>query len=873
MERRTKRQSNVQEIRSVKPWHSFAPLYYKAGWIPLPLPARKKASPPTGSTGKYPMPDAKMLKTWFTEYNPRGNIAIRVPDDVIGIDVDAYDKKVGARSLGVLEEELGALPATWTLTARADGVSGIRFFRVPPGLHWAGEPIDDVQIVQFHHRYAVAYPSVHPDTKKVYRWYPPGGLLNGAPLVTVEHEIPSKSELPELPLGWVEALTGGRVWKERAADLDAGAGDLLEWIEARPDADGDPCRAMERQLNGVIEDFSVGGSHDALNSGIYALVSLASEGHCGLSSALSALEAAFAAEVTAAGRSGRRTAKGARDEFLRARDGAVRIMLGSLRDGESILEEDCGCRNSSLAWGEKLGIGVTVEEGPDSGALGRRRSRLGRAMPADKYTMDDSGNAEHLLDALDGNAAYIPGMKCWSFWNPKIGSWENDLEGGRITQAAQIVGKRQRELATEYNEKLIAGGSSLKKDVGGEFAARIAALVRHSKVSSNYQGLRNMARIAECQDRAVVVAEAFDADPRLLACLNGTLVLDPVAGLSFRPARREDRCAANTRTEFVPGAGSRAGRLVWSRYLRLFLPDRAVRDWLQKLIGYCLIGGNPDRLMVFLQGLTSTGKTTFVNAITAMLGDYAGTLNLSLFRDNQDERPRADLVHALGKRVLTASEASAAWVLHGDQIKRLTGRDPIKARLLYSSTFVERVPAFTPLVATNTMPMVTGADLALKRRLVRVPFGKVVSLAEENTAAGDALLSPSGRSAVLAWAVAGWEKYAAAGSGGSAGGGLRDMPDAVIVATAEMAAEMSDLDSFLAECYDLVPRGWVTSNAVWEKWKIWCMENEVKHGGGLSRVMFGRELNGRGYTNTVRKVDGKSERVWVGLAESSGDLR
>jgi putative DNA primase/helicase len=836
--------AEVKTLRSERPWGDFVKKYFLAGWCPLPLPPRKKSSPPTGTTGRYEMPDKKAIQGWAKDRDPRCNIALRVPDNVIGIDVDAYDAKVGRSSLLELEGEFGALPPTWTLTSRSDGASGIRFYRVPGGLHWPGEAKPDVQIVQHHHRYAVAYPSVHPDTRQTYLWYAPGDLLNGMSSVTVENEIPKIDSLAEMPSEWVEGLTSGRLWAELAVDMGATRTDIAEWIKDRPS--GVECRLMRKQAEAAIEEISsgVGGAHDALNSRVYALVSLASEGHSGLDTALSRVRAAFTTEVTRAGRKGRRGRREVGSEFLRVRDGAVRIMMASVSDGESRLEEDCACAGGSIEWGEQLG--VEVEEG-DSG----RPRKLGNAKPADKYPFDDSGNAEHMLDILDGSAYWIAGEKCWYFWSARVGAWQPDSSGSRAMNAAQLVGKRCRELSDEYLDKLKAAGSSVTLDSGGDLGKKVAQLDKHAKVSSDHKGLTSMVKIASAQLRAEKAAEDFDASPALLACKNGTLELGR-DGVSFRKAVRTDFISLTTGTDFVPGAVSAA----WDAYLRRFLPDPEVARYVQKIAGYTLFGANPERKMFFMQGGTSTGKTTFVNAFNACLGQYAGTMNLSLFRDNQDEKPRADLVRGLGKRLLSASEASAEWYLHGDQIKRLTGGDPIKARLLYSSVYVERKPAFTPWVATNAMPQVHGVDKALYRRLVRVPFGETVAEGAEDFGIPIALESSEGRCAVLAWAVRGWELYREEE-------GLT-APAAVLAATQEMLEELTDIDAFLKECTVRDEKGRIRSSDLFIHWREWAFTNNVDDK-KMTSQKFGRELTGRGFGIQTTSSKGESFKVRTGI--------
>lgn len=841
-----------RSIRGARPWGSFSKAYYDAGWCPLPLPPRRKKSPPTGTTGKYEMPDKKKISGWAKSHDSRGNIALRVPDNVIGIDVDAYDAKIGRASLAEMEKELGSLPPTWTLTSRRDGVSGIRFYAVPPGLHWPGEPLPDVQIVQNHHRYAVAYPSVHPDTRALYLWYAPHDALNGHPSVTVDNEIPHITELPELPPAWVEGMTSGKLWEGLAADTAATRPELLDWLKARPA--GNMCRLMRKQAAAAATELSVGGAHDTLNSRAYAIVSLATEGHSGVLRALRIIRDAFYAEVMQEGRKGRRTRQEATAEFSRVRDGAVRIMLASVADGESSLEEECGCAGNSLDWGEQLGI--QVDDSPvDVGAGGKARAKMGKAKAPDKYTFDDSGNAEHMLDILDGAAYFVPADKSWYFWNSIAGAWQADPHGSRAMQAAQLVGKRCRELSDEYVERLKSAGSSVTLDTGGDVAAKIGQLDKHAKTSSDHKGLVSMVKIAGAQRRAERTVDDFDAHPTFLACPNGTLELEG-KGIVFRASSREDYLTTTTGTPFERGATCWA----WDSFLDKFIPDPEIRHYVQKIAGYSLFGGNPERKMFFLKGGTSTGKSTFGKALSGALGQHAGTMNLSLFRDSQDEKPRPDLVKALVRRVLVAYESSQEWHLHGDQIKRMTGNDPVKARLLHSNTYADRVPFFTPWVVTNSMPQVHGADKALHRRLVTVPFRETVAEGAEDFRVQGALGSLEGRTAILAWAVAGWELYRADGA-------LAE-PAAVVAATLAMRGELSELDRFLHETTVERKGGWVSFAELFERWEIWCEENRIDQRDRMSTTKFGSLLTGKGFESKLKKIKGSVVRGRAGLSLS-----
>ena len=182
---------------------SAAAAYLRAGYSPLPLPPGQKWPPPKGWTGAgAPMADLEQVRRWIRS-DPGANIALRLPDGVIGIDLDLYpdpskDHPEAERlaAWDALLGELGTLPESPRATSRDDGVSGIRLYRVPAGWKAAGilpgapvceghplpgdrdaRPGDTVspgEVIQHHHRYMVAPPSAHPSGRR-YRWH--GGNL------------------------------------------------------------------------------------------------------------------------------------------------------------------------------------------------------------------------------------------------------------------------------------------------------------------------------------------------------------------------------------------------------------------------------------------------------------------------------------------------------------------------------------------------------------------------------------------------------------------------------------------------------------------------------------------------------------------------
>lgn len=258
-----------------------------AGWHGiLPLPPRAKKYPPTGYTGSTGVdPSGADVYTWAEHHD--GNVALRMPPDVIGVDVDAYGEKQGAATMANARIAWGAPPATWRITSRDDGISGIALYRVPVGLAWPGEVGPGVDILQRSHRYAVAPPSIHPEGR-TYRWIDPSGVVTITP--------PRPEELPELPAAWVEGLTGG-TQAEIANRGSTNYQQAATWLACRTAPTERPCRRMSE----VLDEAAVGIKGNAHNTGRRALATiarLAEGGHRGGITAVTAVRDMFLAEAT-----------------------------------------------------------------------------------------------------------------------------------------------------------------------------------------------------------------------------------------------------------------------------------------------------------------------------------------------------------------------------------------------------------------------------------------------------------------------------------------------------------------------------------------------------------------------------------------------
>jgi len=274
-----------------RPYADAAPTYWQAGWRGiLPIPAHSKKIRVTGWTGNDgAWPSYPDLQAWSDGPEGDGNIALRLPPGVIGIDVDHYDGKPGGAVFNQLQQQHGTLPATWRTTSRDDGISGIRLYRIPEGLRWPGILGPGIETVRTGHRYAMVWPSVHPNGG-TYRWINPNGQ-------TAIGDVPPIDDLPALPAAWVEALTRGeQATDQHRAGLNPAAANA--WLTNLPGANTHPCKRIDHALHqGLTGLHTAQSRHDATLTLTNRLIWLAGEGHHGITPALDTTQAAFLTAV------------------------------------------------------------------------------------------------------------------------------------------------------------------------------------------------------------------------------------------------------------------------------------------------------------------------------------------------------------------------------------------------------------------------------------------------------------------------------------------------------------------------------------------------------------------------------------------------
>jgi hypothetical protein len=135
------------------------------GWLVLPcVPGGERAKAPLIARGHLAASgDPQKIRRWWGRW-PDAMLGLAIRSDLVVFDVDPRN----GGSVEALERCLGPLPTTLTVwSGRGDGGCHLYFARPPGPLSAWRIPVGiDLKL----DGYCIAPPSLHPDTRKPYRW-------------------------------------------------------------------------------------------------------------------------------------------------------------------------------------------------------------------------------------------------------------------------------------------------------------------------------------------------------------------------------------------------------------------------------------------------------------------------------------------------------------------------------------------------------------------------------------------------------------------------------------------------------------------------------------------------------------------------------
>ena len=440
----------------------------------------------------------------------------------------------------------------------------------------------------------------------------------------------------------------------------------------------------------------------------------------------------------------------------------------------------------------------------------------------------DLGNAERLVAQHGGRLRYCYLWARWLAWDGR--RWKIDDGGEALRRAKETTRAIYAEAAHLADDD--ARKARAKWAMGSETRSRLDAMVY----------------LAQSEAGIPVTPDDLDGDPWLLTCNNGTLDL--------RTGKLRPHAQADLITKLVPvDYDPEAQAPTWRAFLeRIMDGNRHLLDFLRRAVGYSLTGDTGERALFFLHGSGANGKSTFLETIRAMAGDYGlRTPTETLMTKRGDSIPN-DVARLKGARLVTAAESEEGKRLAEALIKDLTGGDTIAARYMRAEWFDFR-PQCKIWLATNHKPTIRGTDKAIWDRIKLIPFSVIIPDDEQDRRLIEKLKAEL--PGILAWAVRGSLEWHRGGLG---------IPNEVRAATGRYRDDMDVLGTFITDCCLLEHTAQASAKDLYDAYKAWGEANGERP---ISKRAFGLRLAERGL-DQFKGTEGRRFWLGIGISGASG---
>lgn len=420
--------------------------------------------------------------------------------------------------------------------------------------------------------------------------------------------------------------------------------------------------------------------------------------------------------------------------------------------------------------------------------------------------LTDQKNAERLVELSEGLFRYWFVGKGWFYFDGQ--RWVS--ADHRILRLAKRVSQTfLKEAATEVNEE------------------RAEELYKHARYSESAYAINAMMTLAKGESAFQISMDDFNRNKWLINLPTGTYDL---ANTLFREHLKEDFITRIAPVQYDP----KATAPIFEEFIfKIFLGKRDIINFVQRVFGYALSGDCGEQKLFILHGGGRNGKSTLVNAILEVMGDYGIQAPPQLLMASKFDRHPTEIAGLRNARLVVASETSEGRWLNEALVKSLTGQDRITARLMREN-FFSFTPEFKIFLTTNHLPNIRCGDFGIQRRLVTIPFGYTVPENEVDPYLPDKLRVET--PGIFNWLVAGfngWKKHGLA------------VPAEIEELTSDYIKDSDFIQAFLEEKCQFQDHFRAKVADLYIAYKMWAHQTGEPE---LTQKRFGQLLSAGGYT-------------------------
>lgn len=358
----------------------------------------------------------------------------------------------------------------------------------------------------------------------------------------------------------------------------------------------------------------------------------------------------------------------------------------------------------------------------------------------------------------------------WMCWNGQ--RWSQSDEKAKAAMMAY-----SNALLTDAKNEM---AESIRQSEAGDPSKEAKEYLRFAQRMRNGKPIESVLSLS----KAYLTAEAtiFDPEPYDLNTPAG------IIDLKTGQIRQHDPSAYCSK--MTACAPSREGFELFEQFLDTITGnDHEVKSYLQLSAGSYAIGEIFHEGIQIAIGGGRNGKSTYYNLLAAVLGDYAGSIDVNILTTERNNKGAAKAT-LRGKRLVTCGELEDGQRLSTQTLKQLASTDLLTIEEKYRQPETIR-PTHHIVMFSNHLPRVGSTDDGTWRRIQLVPFSTKIERSADKPNYANYLFKHAG-GAALQWIIDGAKAFYMNGC-------KIDLPAAVVAETAKYREQEDWLQNFIDE--------------------------------------------------------------------------
>ena len=249
----------------------------------------------------------------------------------------------------------------------------------------------------------------------------------------------------------------------------------------------------------------------------------------------------------------------------------------------------------------------------------------------DSIHQTDTGNGRRLSIRWGDVIRYVPAFKAWHVWDGQ--RWGRDHRGVIFELAkatALAIGDEAKEADSEEKQRKLF-----------QWAAQ----------SQSRSRIEAMVALARTEPSIVVTPDELDRDRYAFNVANGTV--DLRTG-ELRPHDPADLITKLVPIEYDPEATCPT----FDAFMLRVMDGRGgLVEFLRRSVGYTMNGNVTERVIFLMQGTGKNGKSTFLNVLRDLFGEYHQRTGMNTITHTKDQGENRGIAPLIGARLVTASES------------------------------------------------------------------------------------------------------------------------------------------------------------------------------------------------------------------------